>query len=610
MKALPSCRMHSGASMLVVLMVLAALSTCVIASLNFTSVVSRDVQRSNTLRAAVELGDGLIDYQFAHWRETCRIPKPNIQLPTSDFASIPLPSQALFPWVPNFTASRGANPTSGTPYTVANYKVVATDQFYNPLPDISTLPTPQHGMSMGTANFNYLTTATISLPAVGGRPVTVNMRRIFTKAMTSPWNYAIFYSDDLEMHPGAAQDVTGWVHSNGKLYTGHNTLTFQSKVSYGDDWSRNFKPGDSRYGTETPTSPSWVSNLAPFRDQGQQPFGLDATRIFNTTDTNTNNDSYRELVERPSSTDSDPVDTARYYNQADIKILVNNAGTVTYKRKDGTDINSSSTGNDLKLYNAIQPAISVGATITDKREAATVRLIDVNVATINTNLRASGAPTFNDILYISDSSGSATVKRAVRLKNGAAIPPGGLTFATDNGLYIQGDYNTGRTGSSEPPSNYASGADPTQPTISGYTRQPCAVLADAVMILSNNWSDGNSASSLSSRSATPTTVNTAIVSGIVPTSGTAASPGNYSGGAENFPRFLESWTGDAFTYYGSMVELYASRQFNTAWKTTGSGPNVYDAPIRRWYFDNSFFSSPPPGTLMIVAYVKGRWFRE
>jgi hypothetical protein len=294
---------------------------------------------------------------------------------------------------------------------------------------------------------------------------------------------------------------------------------------------------------------------------------------------------------------------------------VNNAGTVTYKRKDGTDINSSSTGNDLKLYNAIQPALSVGATITDKREAATVRLINVDVGTLYTNLTPRISPlytppVFNNILYISDSSGSATVKRAVRLKNGAIIPSGGLTFATDNGLYIQGDYNTGRTGTTEPPSNYTSGADPTKPTVSGYNRQPCAVLADAVMILSNNWSDGNSSSALSGRSATPTTVNTAIVSGIVPTSGTAASPGNYSGGAENFPRFLESWSGDTFTYYGSMVELYASRQFNTPWKTTGSPPEVYNAPTRRWYFDNNFFSSPPPGTLTIVSYVKGRWFRE
>ena len=607
MKAKRRSDTDAGSSMLIILMVIASLSACIVAALSFTSVVSRDVQRSNTLRTAVEIGDGAADYAFAQWRELCRIPKPHIQLPTSAFTAIQTPTQALFPDVANFTASTGPNPDSGAPYTLANYKVVATDQFYQPLTDTSALPSPQHGMSMGTANYHYLATADVTLPAMGGKPVMVKMRRIFTKSLTSPWNYAIFYIDDLEMHPGPAQNMTGWVHTNAKLYTAHSSLNFQSKVSYGDDWSKNFKPGDSRYGVETPTCPGWSANLSPFRDQGQQPFGLDATRIFNTSDLSANNDSYRELIEQPTGTDIDVVSTARYYNQAGIKILVDNAGAVTYKRLDGTVISGASTGADLQLYNVFAAAVAVGTTITDKRELSTVRLIDINVATINTNLRAAGAPLFNGIIYISDVSGSATVKRAVRLKNGATLPPGGLTIATDNGLYIQGDYNTGRTGASETPSNTGT---PATPQVSGYIRQPCALLADAVMILSNNWADANSASSLSSRIATPTTVNTAIVAGIVPTSGTAASPGTYSGGAENFPRFLEDWSAKSFTYYGSMVELYSSTQYTNAWPNTGSGPNVYNAPNRNWYFDTNFFATPPPGSLMIVSYNKGRWFRE
>ncbi|HEV7868816.1 MAG TPA: hypothetical protein VGO90_14105 [Chthoniobacteraceae bacterium] len=599
-----------GSGLIVTMMVLTTLSACVLCALSFTSSVSRHVERSNSLREAVAIGDGALDYCFAHWREISRIPKPNVHLPTSSFTAIALPSSALFPDVPSFTASAGPNPATGKPFTVANYKVVATDQFYRPLASASDPPVAQHGMSLGTANYNYLATVDVTLPAMGGNPINVNLRRIFTKAITSPWIYAIFYVDDLEIHPGADQDVTGWVHTNAKLFTAHQSLSLLNKVSYGDDWSRNFKPGDSRYGNETPTSPHWPADLTPFRDQGQQPFGLDATRIFNTTDTSANNDSYRELIERPTSGTADPVDTARYYNQAGIKITVNAAGTPTYRRLDGTVISASSTGDDLKLYNVFAPAVTVGATITDNRESSTVRLVDLDVGIINTKLRAAGAPAFNGIVYVSDTTGSATTKRAARLKNGAIIPPGGLTVATDNGLFIQGDYNTGRTSVSEPPSNSLVSPDPTRPTVSGYTRQPCAVLADAVMILSNSWVDSNSSASLSSRPATPTTVNTAIVSGIVPTTGTAAIPGDYSGGAENFPRFLESWSSKAFTYYGSMVQLYTSRQFNSPWKNTGTGPNVYNAPNRRWYFDTNFFATPPPGTLQIVSYQKGRWFRE
>ena len=58
------------------------------------------------------------------------------------------------------------------------------------------------------------------------------------------------------------------------------------------------------------------------------------------------------------------------------------------------------------------------------------------------------------------------------------------------------------------------------------------MIADAVNILSNSWVDTNPNNSAASN----TTVNTAIVSGIVPSTNCY-----YSGGAENFPRFLENW---------------------------------------------------------------------
>ena len=48
-----------------------------------------------------------------------------------------------------------------------------------------------------------------------------------------------------------------------------------------------------------------------------------------------------------------------------------------------------------------------------------------------------------------------------------------------------------------------------------YTPQPCAVMADAVTILSNAWTNSNSTNGLSSRNASNTTVNTALLSGIV-----------------------------------------------------------------------------------------------
>ena len=83
---------------------------------------------------------------------------------------------------------------------------------------------------------------------------------------------------------------------------------------------------------------------------------------------------------------------------------------------------------------------------------------------------------------------------------------------------------------------------------------PCALFADAINILSSSWSDANSAKAISSRVASSTTVNAAFYSGIVPTV-----TGKYSGGVENFPRFLEDWSNKTLTYCGSMVVMFNSQ---------------------------------------------------
>ena len=106
---------------------------------------------------------------------------------------------------------------------------------------------------------------------------------------------------------------------------------------------------------------------------------------------------------------------------------------------------------------------------------------------------------------------------AIRLKKGGVLSDAGLTLATDGAVYVRGDYNTGTTygadgavvTTSQPVSN--GNSDPTQYTVSGYTQNPATVMGDAVMILSKAWTDTTSA--IGARVATPTTMNSAIVSG-------------------------------------------------------------------------------------------------
>jgi hypothetical protein len=603
---------QSGASLIAVVSIMAILMVAVGITAEYTTTVNRAVQRTKSMQQALTVADATIETLYTNWRAICRA-SPTTPLASNSFLGvIPVPTASQFPTLPSVTnfAKAGTSHTTSdeydSTYTISNIKVVAVDATLSSLSDGDVPPVPAVGLAQtGTANttsatYNYVASADVTLPTLGA-PTVAKVRRVFSKQQLSPWNWAIFYVDPLEIHPGPQFTVTGWVHTNSNLYTGHESLWFGDKVTFGSDWSIGFKAGDAQH-SETPTSPHWLANLPPIRDQAQQPFGLDSTAIFNTTDANPNNDGYRELIKVPAAGYPDPLSGSRYWNQANVAIKIDAANNITIGQPnaDGTirAFSSASTGTDLALYNMFSGAIVTSQTIQDNREAASIRLVTLDVSKVlNSTGSAYKASGFNGIVYIYDSSETSSVRRGVRLLNGNKIPASGLTVASANPVYVQGDFNTGGS----PPSN-ASPSDPTTPQVSGYTRAPCSILADAVNILSNSWNDANSFAGTSSRIASNTTVNAAIISGIVPTAPVGGN-GSYSGGAENFPRFLENWSSASLTYYGSMVELYQSAQSTGEWGKA----NVYSPPKRQWYFDNNFKIKPPPGSLMVYSYVKGRW---
>ena len=635
---------QSGSSLVVVISVLATLMVVVGVAAEYTWTVNRHVQRSNTQQTAIAVGDSCIEIMFANWRKICST-TPTTTLPTNAFNTlqIPLPTYAQLN-LPNVTkfALRGfdddpANDEYDKTYTISNYKVVAVTPEWTTLLSPGTAPMPSLGQTAGpptpttTVAYNYMASVDVTLPALGkDGSVVAKVRRAFQKQQMSPWNFAIFYVDPLEIHPGPDFTVTGWVHTNSDLYTGHESLTFADKVTYGSDWSVGFHPLDGTH-PETPASPHYPSNLPPARDQAMQPFGLDANSIFNSSDANPNNDSYRELIEQAVAGYPDPLidpntgKSQRYYDQAGIKILIDGATppNITVKRYDGTTVTGTTgSSDDRKLYNAVIGALATTppASIWNGRENSSVRLMTLDVGAVNAavnngNINNNSNTRWNNIIYITDTSAAAGTSRGIRLKNGQILPASGFTVASPNPVYIQGDYNTGI---GTVPSNLpGANNDPTKPQgtdASGnpYTRAPSSVVADAVTILSNSWNDSNASDMnkpLTGRVASNTTVNTAIISGIIPSGGlpvNGVSPQDhsYSGGAENFPRFLEAWDSQKFTYYGSMVELFQSKQAIGEWTYGG---NVYGAPDRQWYFDNNFKIKPPPGSLMLYSYIKGKW---
>lgn len=266
----------AGSSLIVVLSVIATLSVTIALSMEYTTVVRHHVQRSEALHAATTVGDGVLEHAFSYWREICRS-NTDASLSTDSFTDIPLPTQEQFPEVTSFTAQRTTSDlTQSHPPTVSNFQVIAVDPQYNPIASGATL-VPAIGQSPVTATYSYLGEADVTLPVQGGN-ITAKVRRVFQKEQLSPWNWAIFYVDPLEIQPGAPMTVTGWVHTNSTLFTGHNLLTFQSKVTYAGDWVIGFMPGDSRAkggsGPETPTSPNYAqsyTNLQVYTPPGSLP---------------------------------------------------------------------------------------------------------------------------------------------------------------------------------------------------------------------------------------------------------------------------------------------------------------------------------------------------
>jgi hypothetical protein len=189
---------------------------------------------------------------------------------------------------------------------------------------------------------------------------------------------------------------------------------------------------------------------------------------------------------------------------------------------------------------------------------------------------------------------------------GVSADPTGVTFVTDQALYVLGDYNRGPLFAGDLP------------------RQPAALIGDSVNVLSNNyWTAGcplpctrNDAQSVlplgnALRNASITRINAAFLGGVDETPDGFLGPSSYNGGLENYPRFHESWSGQALNYQGSFVSLGTPAHVNGMWCGTGGACNIYNPPVRNWNFDPSFNDAAnlPPLTPRFV-YVQQVLFTE
>ncbi|MCW5550842.1 MAG: hypothetical protein KIS67_01620 [Verrucomicrobiae bacterium] len=399
-------------------------------------------------------------------------------------------------------------------------------------------------------------------------------------AMIPIFQFAIFYNLDLEINPGAPMTIGGRTHGNAFIYLQPAAaLTFNGDVTSAGEIIPDKKPGDpSIRGGGSVT-------FRAEHDSGVMSLNL-PIGTANTPE------AVRQIVEIPPNNESvnSELGRQRFYNNADLVILVEN-------NKVSVRGGGIANGNGPNLqWSSVSNFINLGKSFYDAREQKTIRVTEIDIAkfvtwnaTANNALKNALKRDINSI-YVADlrTQPAGTIP-GVRLVNGATLPPLGLTVATPVPLYVKGHYNA--TGVSV-------GGNNTSNT------KPAALIADAINVLSGSWSDANSTKSLSSRVAANTTVNAAFLAGIVETGN-----GYYSGGVENFPRFLENWSGKTFTYNGSMIVLYRSQFATGPWRGTGTTYNIYNPPNRNWYFDTNFLDPTklPPLCPSVRAFIRGKW---
>ena len=180
--------------------------------------------------------------------------------------------------------------------------------------------------------------------------------------------------------------------------------------------------------------------------------------------------------------------------------------------------------------------------------------------------------------------------------------PGGFTVASENPVYILGDYNSNAADSA----GWAGDTTAFAGDVAGHSA--AAVIADTVTLLSNTWSDmtsmqtGDVTNSGNRTTTTATSYRLAISAGknrTFPYANTTswnvtAKDTGTDGGVHNFLRYLETWNTTLF-YKGSLVSLYYSTYNTGFYKCCNT---VYNPPTRAYYFDLDFTSPGglPPGT--------------
>lgn len=581
-----------GFALLITVLFIAVALTMLAGLLTWSKGSATQTERNNLYRSSSSAAEASTGLTMAYmWRDFYN----QSFNPASSYTGY-LPDQSS--WPVHFSFSDGSgNPNKTSVVTVPS-------NWTTNWQSVDSVGGPYSGLSAFIEQCTVTSTATTSNQAYA---VSATVQQKFALAAIPLFQYAAFYNLNLEIDPGQPLTMAGPVFSNAGIWA-RGTATYNSAVSaVGTVSTNSTDPFVS--GKTGANSPTFNGGITTNANSLSLPIG-------------TNNDptATRALLGLPPSGTSPYSEAGQNYfeNQANL-IISNSSGralSAFYQDSnavtalssipyDLTNITSTGTGTNLTYTTNYAYSFATNVNFYDYREQKTVEAVQLDVGRLNTWLgKATGGLNFNNKMILDNGhsinsvyiynnvSMSSAVLPGVRVSDGAVLPSQGLTVVTPDPLYVLGNYN-------------ANGQSLNNGT-NVVNAVPAALMADAITVLSTNWSDSyNTNTPLSSRIPTNTTINAATLEGIVQSSGS-----NYSGGLENFLRLMENWEPKSgsevpLTYNGSIVVMFPSKFATNNW----SFGAYYTAPKRVWGFDVNFLSQSglPPLTPCARAFIRQSW---
>jgi hypothetical protein len=454
---------------------------------------------------------------------------------------------------------------------------------------------------------------------------------------TPIFQFAVFYTNDLEINPGPSMTLGGRVHTNADLYLGcGGTLTMDT--NYVRSVGRMFRnrKDDPSASKGTVRIRRWVVN--PY--DGAEPseyFDMNSrsqmdalgvvtvggfdSQFVDGWDDNGDGDFY-------DSDDWLPWDLGalEYWSEPDF--YVSGAGNTVKSAEHGVteavppaigsismyEPTESGSGGDYDWNGASGEYVPVspGTGAYDKgyyHENADLSIIAQTDGSwqaydsggVDVSGFLGGAVTVKDFYDARQSTSSDKIK-VIEVDLGALNSSG---VFPDNGLLYTASYGAGE-GTDAKGVKLVNGSELAAPLTvvsenSMYVQGDynttnkvgASVIADAVNLLSNAWNDTKTLGTLPA--ASDTTFNLAFITGNHDTIGS-----DYNGGLENLPRFHENWGGKSCNIYGSFVNTWTSKYATGLWKYGG---DRYKAPGRNWHYDTAFnqVANLPPFTPLAVT---------